>query len=164
MGRYTILLAEGSVDAALAIRRAFEGSEAAVFLAVLPGGQHVIDYFKGSGKFIDRRQYPIPDLLILNLRLAKKNAFEVLEELRASGLPCPRRVAVLTSCARAEDILRAYELGAHFVAPKQGNLRPFVHRVDRAMIEEDQPEIVPQPFGTLTSHRHTPKAKAQRRA
>ena len=135
-GRYRILVADDSSDDVLLLKRAFQQSPAAEFLQVLPNGQQVMDYLEGKGRFSDRRTYPLPDVLILDLRMPLMNGFEVLERLRQRNLPVPKRVAILTSEARAADIRRAYELGAHFIAHKEVDFRPFVQRLDRVMIDQ----------------------------
>ena len=76
------------------------------------------------------------DAAILDLRMPGKTGFEVLEHLRRRALPIPKRIAILTSFAQPADILRSYELGAHFIAHKEADFRPLVHRLDRAMADE----------------------------
>ena len=133
---YTILIADDSHDDVVLLKRAFKASESAEFLEVLSNGDQVIDYFEGRGRYGDRQTHPIPDVLILDLRMPVKSGFEVLEHLRKNGLPTPKRVAILTGCARPADILRSYELGAHFIAPKEADFRPLVQRLDRVMAGE----------------------------
>jgi DNA-binding NarL/FixJ family response regulator len=133
---YTILIADDSQDDVVLLKRAFKASESAEFLEVLSNGDQVIDYFEGRGRYGDRQAHPIPDVLILDLRMPVKSGFEVLEHLRTHGLPVPKRVAILTGFARPADILRSYELGAHFIAPKEADFRPLVQRLDRVMAGE----------------------------
>ena len=149
MTRFTILLADDSADDALLLRRAFAATQTAAFLEVLCNGEQVVDYFRGVGVFSDRGKHPIPDLLILDLRMRRKNGLEALEELRQLGARLPGRIAVLTSCAQAADILRAHALGVHFFACKQANLMPFVERVERAILLET--------FGSSTSVSFEPR-------
>ena len=133
MTRFTILLADDSADDALLLRRAFEVTGAASFVEVLWNGEQVVDYFKGAGPYSDRRKHPIPDLLILDLRMPRKSGLEALAELRRLGVAMPPRIAMLTSLAQAADILRAHELGVDLFACKQANLKPFVERVERTV-------------------------------
>jgi len=133
---YRVLLVDDSLDDVALLKRAFSVSEGAHFLEPLSSGQEVIEYFEGHGPYADRQNYPLPDVLILDLRMPGRSGFEVLEHLRKRGLPMPRRVAILTSAARPADILRSYELGAHFIAHKEADFRPFVQRVDRVMLED----------------------------
>jgi len=45
-----------------------------------------IAYFKGHGPFNDRNSFPLPDLLLLDLTMPKKDGFEVLEWLGTQPL------------------------------------------------------------------------------
>lgn len=132
---YRILVADDSWDDVLLLKRAFHHSEAAEFLEVLSNGRQVLDYLEGKGRFSDRQLHPLPDVLILDLRMPLLSGFEVLEQIRQRGLQNPVKIAILTTDAQAADIQRSYELGAHFIAHKQADFRPLVQRIDRAMTE-----------------------------
>jgi DNA-binding NarL/FixJ family response regulator len=136
---YTILVADDSHDDVALLKRAFSTSQTAEVLEVLSTGDQVIDYFEGKGRYSDRRVHPIPDVLILDLRMPAKNGFEVLEHLRNRALPIPKRVGILTGLARPADILKSYELGAHFIAHKEADFRSLVQRLDRAMSGDPVP-------------------------
>src|SRR5436309_6728025 len=47
-------------------------------------GDEAIAYLKGEGRFADRKAHPLPDLLLLDLKLPKRDGFEVLDWVRAS--------------------------------------------------------------------------------
>jgi len=144
---YTVLVADDSYDDVALLKRAFKTSESAEFLEVLSNGDQVIDYFEGKGCYGNRQAHPIPDVLILDLRMPCKGGFEVLDHLRKRGLPFPQRVAILTGLARPADILRSYELGAHFIAHKDADFRSLVQRLDRAMSAGSTPPLNPDRFG-----------------
>src|SRR6478609_1709090 len=94
--RYRILVADDSTDYVVLIKRAFESSPAAEFLTVLSSGKEVIEYLKGQGEYADRTAHPLPDVLILDLKMPGLGGFAVLEYIRQHQLPLPKRVAVLT--------------------------------------------------------------------
>lgn len=68
---------------------------------------------QGTGGYADRKLFPAPGLLILDLDLDQGPGFEILEWLQASpefsGLPS----VVLASSRQTRDVDRAIELGAH---------------------------------------------------
>jgi CheY-like chemotaxis protein len=75
-------------------------------------GQEAIDYFKGAGKFADRSLYPVPCLILLDLKLPRIPGLEVLKWIRQKAhLNIP--VLVLTSSQNDSDIAAAYDLGAN---------------------------------------------------
>jgi CheY-like chemotaxis protein len=108
-----VLLVEDLHADVLLIRRAFTKSGTNVHLRVVGDGETAIDYLAGRAVHADRDQHPLPELVLLDLKLPGRSGFEVLQWLR--GQPGLRRlpVAVLTSSAQAADVDRAYELGAN---------------------------------------------------
>jgi len=80
---------------------------------VVPDGQAAIEYLAGTGAYADREQYPMPCLVLLDLKLPKVSGLDVLKWLRQQ--PSLKRlvVVVLSASAQPEDIERAYDLGAN---------------------------------------------------
>ncbi len=110
---FPILLVEDNPDDVLLMRRAFGKCNLANPVHVVTDGEDAIAYLSGEGAFADRRRHPLPVLVLLDLKLPKRNGHEVLEWIR--GTPGVRRVpvAVLTSSNESADINRAYDLGAN---------------------------------------------------
>jgi CheY-like chemotaxis protein len=126
MKRDLILLAEDDeAQAALAVK-AFERTGLANPIFVVNDGDEVIDYLTGRGKYADRDDYPLPNLLLLDLKMPNKDGFEVLEWIRRQPDLKRLRVVVLTDSKYKEDINRAYELGANSYLVKPVGLRDFV--------------------------------------
>jgi CheY-like chemotaxis protein len=80
---------------------------------VVSDGEEAVAYLKGEGKYADRYEYPLPSLLLLDLKMPRKNGFEVLEWIREQPGLRRLRVVVLTTSDAPDDIDRAYELGAN---------------------------------------------------
>ena len=82
-------------------------------LQTVKDGKLAKDYLGGTGPFADRRQHPLPGLVLLDLNLPYWSGFEVLEWTRQQ--PQLRRlpVVVFTSSERPDDIARAYDAGAN---------------------------------------------------
>lgn len=112
--RAVILLAEDDEDYVRIIQQAFSKANVPNPLYVVSDGEEAILYLKGEGKYSNRDEYPLPDLLLLDLKLPRYSGFEVLGWIRGqqpllSGL----RVLVLTSSDRIKDVNDAYRLGAN---------------------------------------------------
>ena len=75
-------------------------------------GQQAIDYLQGTGKFADREQFPLPGLVLLDLKLPYVMGLEVLRWIRQQPRT-PPIVIVLTASAENADIAEAYRLGAN---------------------------------------------------
>jgi CheY-like chemotaxis protein len=80
---------------------------------VVPDGEEAIWYLKGEGKFSNRAEYPVPDLLLLDLKMPIMDGFEVLRWVRQQPHLAGLRVLVLTSSDSLQDVNLAYKLGAN---------------------------------------------------
>ena len=76
----------------------------------------------GNGKYLDRQQYPLPDLLLLDLMMPRKNGFEVLEWLRRHPFE-DIVVVVLSGSDQSQDIQKAMALGADHYHTKEASPR-----------------------------------------
>src|SRR2546430_6989906 len=121
-----ILLAEDNENHVLLIRRAFEQASLVNPLHVVANGEEAINYLKGEGKYANRAEYPLPCLLLLDLKMPRKNGFEVLEWLREQPNLSSMRVVVLTTSEELRDVNRAYRLGANSFLTKPVDFRDFV--------------------------------------
>jgi CheY-like chemotaxis protein len=107
-----ILLVEDDPNDILLIRRAFEKANVAAPLQSVPDGEAALAYLAGEGPYADRERYPLPTLILLDLKLPRKSGFEVLTWMRQQGMASPPVVA-LTSSEEPTEIKQAYELGAY---------------------------------------------------
>lgn len=114
-----ILLAEDDPNDVFFMQRALVKAGANVPLRVVTNGDEAQEYLNGSGKFGDRTEFPLPTLVLLDLKMPFKDGFEVLAWMRSQPLLKDIPVAVLTSSAEDRDRQRATELGAkaYFVKP-----------------------------------------------
>ena len=77
-----ILVIDDSEDDVIMIRAALRNAKIACRVYVACDGEGAIAYLKGEGKFADRGEYPVPDLVLLDLKMPKLGGFEVLRWLR----------------------------------------------------------------------------------
>ena len=76
----------------------------------------------------------LPDFMILDLSLPRKDGFAVLAEVKADPVLRKIPIAVFSTSERGQDVIRSYELGANSYVRKPGNLTDFISAV--AMIRE----------------------------
>ena len=79
----TILLAEDDPNDVILFQRAMErASLSADSLKAVGDGEKAISYLSGQGIYADRDLYPLPALLLLDLKMPRKSGLEVLEWVR----------------------------------------------------------------------------------
>jgi CheY-like chemotaxis protein len=108
-----ILLADDSDADVLLLERAFAHMGIDVLLYVVHDGAETIAYLQGEGRFARREEFPLPDLLLLDLKMPLANGFEVIEWIRAQPRLTSLRIVVLTTSDQMRDIDRAHRLGAN---------------------------------------------------
>jgi CheY-like chemotaxis protein len=116
--RSALLLVEDDPNDVLLLKRAFQKVAGTDFHRV-KDGQEAIEYLSGAGPFSDRLKHPLPDLVILDLKLPRKSGLEVLEWLRSDPTLRSTSVVIFTSSQEVGDIDRAKSLGvsAYVVKP-----------------------------------------------
>jgi CheY-like chemotaxis protein len=108
----TVLLCEDDPDDVLLTQIAFEKARLANPLQIVRDGEEAIAYLKGEGRFADRTRFPLPILVLLDLKMPKLDGFHVLQWLRSHPQLDRLAVAIMTASDHDPDISRAYELGA----------------------------------------------------
>lgn len=117
-----ILLVEDEPDAVTLLQHAFAKAGVANPLFPVLDGDQAIAYLNGDGRYADRAAHPLPQLVLLDLKLPRCSGLEVLEWIRAQpplrGLP----VVILTSSRERTDVRRAYAAGANSYLVKPSSL------------------------------------------
>jgi len=109
-----ILVVEDNATDILLIRRAFERAGVANPLLFVRDGDAAVAYLSREGEYADVDRFPVPIVILLDLKLPRRSGLEVLEWLRAAERDLRRiPVVVLTSSRQSRDVNRAYDLGAN---------------------------------------------------
>jgi DNA-binding response OmpR family regulator len=108
----TILLVEDEEGDVFFMRQALKKAGVLNPLQVACDGQEAIDYFKGTGKFANREEFPLPCLTLLDLKLPRVMGLNVLQWIREQS-EVAAIILILTSSREEVDIVTAYHLGAN---------------------------------------------------
>jgi len=108
----TILLVEDEEGDVFFMQQAMKKAGVLNPLQVASDGQEAIDYFKGTGKFANREEFPLPCLVLLDLKLPRVMGLDVLKWIRQQP-EVATIVVILTSSKEEADIAAAYRLGAN---------------------------------------------------
>jgi CheY-like chemotaxis protein len=116
----TFLLVEDDPHERQLIEREFKRDD--FFFRMVYDAVEATEYLEGKGLYADRERFPLPDVILLNLKMPRMDGFEFLEWMKhAPNKLCATPVVVMSSSDEPSDINRAYELGAngYFVKPIQ---------------------------------------------
>jgi len=109
----TILVADDDPNDVFFLKRAFTKAGHGYRVVDVPDGETAIDYLSGSAAYADRSRFPLPALMLLDLKMPKVNGFEVLAWLQREKRLDSLKVVVLSSSGLASDKQKAKSLGAH---------------------------------------------------
>ena len=104
--QFPILLAEDRDDDVLLIRKAFASAYIPNPLYVVKDGEEAIAYLAGERGYANRDEYPLPSLLLLDLKMPRIDGFEVLKQLSGFGEDPPalvRFMVLSATCCKRPD-------------------------------------------------------------
>src|SRR5262245_10192846 len=96
---------------------------------IVRNGEECMAYLEGVGLYTDRDRYPLPSLLILDLKMPLMDGFSVLSWIRRHPTLSRLRVVVLTASHNIVDVNRAYDLGANSFLTKTLDVRDFAEQL-----------------------------------
>lgn len=107
-----LLIEDDSNDQVL-IRRSFQKAPTTTRVVVANDGDEALSYLSGIGNFSDRERFPLPCVILLDLKLPRRSGLEVLAWVRKYTPLRQVPVIILTSSYQEEDVRSAYDLGAN---------------------------------------------------
>ncbi|MGA2657610.1 MAG: response regulator [Verrucomicrobiota bacterium] len=131
MPQATVLYVEDEEFDVMFMHKAFERMGLKGSLKVVADGQQAIDYMAGNGAYADRREHPLPAVVLLDLKLPVVSGFEVLEWLRQQPELKNLPVVVFSSSDQPEDQAMASQLGANDFVQKPSSALEFPKVVER---------------------------------
>lgn len=102
---------DNDVDGAL-LERAFKRTSVPARLFRVSEGPQALAYLSGDGIYRDRDNYPLPDLVLLDLAMPKMSGMDVLKWIRDQPQVKKTKVLIFTSSEKPEDYQVANEIGA----------------------------------------------------
>lgn len=122
----TVLLAEDNPDDAWMMRRCFKSAGIDATLQLVENGREAVAYISGEGKYADRAEYPLPCIVLLDLKMPYLSGIEVLKWLRSESKFPTLLAVLLTSSNDTRDVDEAYRLGANAFLMKPSELGKLV--------------------------------------
>lgn len=123
-----VLYIEDDANDVFFMRRAFRKLGLSETLAVAGDGDEGVAYLGGAGTFADREAYPLPDIVLLDLKMPGRSGLEVLTWIRAQPTLASLKVVMFTSSTQRSDLAYCATHGAdaYVVKPSRADLADLV--------------------------------------
>jgi CheY-like chemotaxis protein len=112
-GLKCIVHAEDDEGERLLFRYACERAGLKYFVQSLQDGKQVRDYLSTAAQRSDPLAFPLPSLVVMDLKMSKLNGLEVLAWIRQHEVLRPLSVLILSNSSMPADILTSYKMGAN---------------------------------------------------
>ena len=126
-----ILIAEDNDDDGYLIQQALKRVGLSHPTYVCGDGQETMDYLQGAGVYADRQRYPMPRMLIMDLRMPIVSGSDVLRWIKEHPKCAVIPTVILTSSENPMDIQQSDELGANAYLVKPPNIRALEEKLRR---------------------------------
>jgi len=126
----TILVAEDFEDDAVLLQQSLRDAGVSNPILTVSDGDEVLAYFKGEGHFSDRNKFPLPSVLLLDLKMPRVSGYEVLQWLQMHPELKPL-IVIVTGIEETKEIQEAYLLGAHSFITKPSTVED-IHNLRKA--------------------------------
>lgn len=121
--QFEILLVEDSLSDAKLVAKALDGAKRQTKLRTVSDGEQAVAFLK------DAKGEALPDLIILDLNLPRKDGWEVLSECKGDERLREIPIVVFTTTQMARDVQRCYAMGANSFVAKPFELQPFLKAI-----------------------------------
>ncbi len=123
--RRTILIAEDDEEDLLLTQEAIKECGLTADLRIVKDGEELLDYLRRRGKYLATCS-PRPALILLDLRMPRKDGYEALQEIRSDPDLQVIPVVILTTSRTEEDVQGCYALGVNSYITKPDHFRGLV--------------------------------------
>jgi len=106
-----LLMVEDDPNDVMLLKRALRKEHVTLPIEVVSDGQAAVQYLDGAGPYSDRNRYPLPCLILMDLKLPRMNGLEILAWLRSHPELKDTPVFMLTSSGEPEDRREALKQG-----------------------------------------------------
>jgi CheY-like chemotaxis protein len=141
----TILVVEDESDAK-AFTRALRSARVNTRLEIVNDADDAVSYCKGSGPYADRGQHPVPDLVVVDVKLPHGSGLQVLKALRTESSFKNTPVVMVSSERHLIDVAQAYSSGANaflIKPPNDAQLEKWVESLAEFWLGRNIPPPLP---------------------
>src|SRR5882724_6823816 len=110
---FTVLHIDDNPNDTELLRAATRRADAHLDLQNVEDGEQAVAYLNGVAPYADRVRYPLPALILLDLKMPRATGFELLKWIRKHPEIGAVPVVILSGSELHEDIRQAYAFGAN---------------------------------------------------
>jgi two-component system response regulator len=124
-----ILIVEDEEAHAELTKRAIRKAGNANRIDIVPDGEQALDYLFNRGEYSNKTEYPLPGLVLLDIKLPGIDGIEVLKLIKEDPHLKKTPVIMLTTSEREEDVSEAYMHYANSYLTKPVGYKEFEEKV-----------------------------------
>jgi CheY-like chemotaxis protein len=125
-----VLLIDDNSDDAIILLRVFSKIAPEISLHIARSGVEALSYLKGEDRFADRKIYPLPSLLIVDLKMPGMDGFDLIQWVRTESDLRELPIVVLSSSKDPADVSRVHQLGANAFHVKPSDPNALIGMVE----------------------------------
>ena len=126
---HTILYIDDDENDVVLLKHAIRAAQLRCNVQAVNDPEKAAAYLGGKGQYADRKCFPVPSLVLMDLKMPRMHGLEVLAWIRTQPVLKRLVVIVLTASNQASEVNRAYELGANSYLVKPVELEALVELV-----------------------------------
>ncbi|MDF1851024.1 MAG: response regulator [Verrucomicrobiales bacterium] len=126
MKRCVLMMADDDPDDREFVREAFDECGFEGDFRYVEDGADLVDYLTHSGRFEEREEVPVPDLILLDLNMPRMDGKEALAFIKSREELRRIPIVVLSTSDSEEDIRKTYDLGVNSFVTKPSSFDEIV--------------------------------------
>ena len=146
-GRLRILLVEDEDNDIILVQRATERGGAGHTVYAVRDGEEAVHYLRGEGQYADRQKFPLPNVILSDLKMQSMDGFEFLRWLRGHPECSVIPTIVFSSSRQERDVREAYRLGANSYITKPSTAEELMQVLKATYEYWSRCECPPAPKG-----------------
>jgi CheY-like chemotaxis protein len=123
-------MADDDAEDCLLVRDALRETGRPCDLRFVRDGEELLDYLCRQGEYEDPAAAPWPDLILLDLKMPRKDGHETLRELKADDRFRHIPVVALTTSTAGDDVESSYDAGVNAYVTKPTSFRDWIKMLD----------------------------------
>jgi CheY-like chemotaxis protein len=129
-GALVILLVEDDENDLFFVQRATSEGAVGHKVYAVHDGSDAIRYLRGEGDYADRQKFPIPNVILTDIKMPGMGGFDFLRWLRSHPESSVIPVIVYSNSNLEKDVTEAYRLGANAYIKKPSSLNELIETLD----------------------------------